>query len=323
MTPPAANRTAEMEVFVRVVEHAGFSAAARALAMTPSAVSKLVGRLEARLGVRLVQRSTRQLQLTAEGAAFHERCVRILADLDEAEREAAGPRPRGRVRINANVPFGLHVLLPLVPGLIARHPELGLDVVLTDQVVDLMAERADLAIRVGPLRSSQLMARKLGESPMVVVGAPGYLAQRGTPSTLADLARHELLRWGFTRSSAGWPFVADGAAVSLPPTGTLAVGDGESMRRAALAGAGLARLAWFHVGPDIDAGHLVPVLEDHNPGDHEAIHAIYLGQGGRLPARIRAVLDYLVETVRLRPPSRSRATAPAVPARARAGARRR
>jgi DNA-binding transcriptional LysR family regulator len=290
-----------MEVFVRVVERAGFSAAARALDMTPSAVSKLVSRLEARLGVRLFQRSTRRLQLTSEGTAFYERCVRVLADIDEAEREAAaGSRPRGRVRINSNVPFGLHHLLPLVPGLVARYPELNLDIALTDQVVDLMAERADIAIRVGPLRSSQLMARKLGESRMVVVASPGYLAARGTPRTLADLETHDRLSWGFARSFDGWPFVEDGAAITVRPGGAIAVGDGESMRQIALAGAGLARLSWFHVGPDIDAGRLVPVLEDHNPGDAEPIHAIYLGQGGRLPARIRAVLDYLAETVRLR-----------------------
>jgi DNA-binding transcriptional LysR family regulator len=296
-----------MEVFARVVEQAGFSAAARVLDMTPSAVSKLVGRLEARLGVRLFHRSTRQLQLTTEGTAFYERCVRVLADIDEAEREAAaGARPRGHVRINSNVPFGLHLLLPLVPGLLARHPELSLDVALTDQVVDLMAARADIAIRVGALRSSQLVARKLGESRMVVVAAPGYLAQHGTPATPADLARHNLLRWGFARTVDGWPFVDGGATVTVATRGPVAVGDGESMRRAALAGTGLARLAWFHVGADIDVGALVPVLERHNPGDAEAIHAIYLGQGGRLPARIRAVLDYLAETVRIRPGERAR-----------------
>jgi DNA-binding transcriptional LysR family regulator len=307
MTHPGANRSGEMEVFARVVEHAGFSAAARVLAMTPSAVSKLVARLEARLGVRLVQRSTRQLQLTAEGTAFYERCRRVLADIDEAEREVtAGATPRGHVRINSNVPFGLHHLLPLVPGLLARHPELSLDIALTDQVVDLMAARADLAIRVGALRSSQLVARKLGESRMVVVASPGYLAARGTPASPAELERHELLRWGFARTIDGWPFVHGAKTITVPTRGTVAVGDGESMRRIALAGAGLARLAWFHVGADIDAGDLVPVLERHNPGDAEAIHAIYLGQGGRLPARIRAVLDYLAENVRVRPRERER-----------------
>ena len=133
------NRSGEMEVFARVVELSGFSAAARSLRMTPSAVSKLVARLEERLGTRLINRSTRKLQLTPEGLAFYGRCVSVLADIDEAEREAAaGTEPRGRVRVNSNVPFGLHHLLPLVPGFLERHPEVTLDIVLTDQVIDLL-----------------------------------------------------------------------------------------------------------------------------------------------------------------------------------------
>src|SRR5689334_5969218 len=144
------NRSGEMEVFVRTVELGGFSAAAREFRMTPSAVSKLIARLESRLGARLVNRSTRKLQLTAEGRQFYSRSLRVLADLDEAEREAAsGASPRGLVRVNANVPFGLHLLLPLVPDFLTLHPEMRLDIVLTDQVIDLLEERADVAIRTG------------------------------------------------------------------------------------------------------------------------------------------------------------------------------
>jgi DNA-binding transcriptional LysR family regulator len=178
------NRSGEMEVFVQAVELGGFSLAARALRMTPSAVSKLVARLERRLGARLINRSTRKLLLTAEGQAFLERAHRVLADLDEAERAVtAGAVPRGLVRVNCNVPFGLHRLLPLVPRFTAAHPEVRLDIVLTDRVIDLMDERADVAIRVGPMRPSQLMARKLGQSRMAVVAAPNYLARRGVPQT--------------------------------------------------------------------------------------------------------------------------------------------
>src|SRR5438067_65764 len=141
------NRFGEMEVFVRVVEQGGFSAAARALAMTPSAVSKLVGRLEARLGVRLLNRSTRQVQLTPEGSLFHERSVRLLADLAEAERgAAANDAPRGRLSVNANVPFGEAALLPLVPAFLERYPEISLDIVLTDEVIDLIEHRTDVAV---------------------------------------------------------------------------------------------------------------------------------------------------------------------------------
>lgn len=294
------NRSGEMEVFTRAVELGGFSAAARAFRMTPSAVSKLVARLEARLGTRLVNRSTRKLQLTPEGEAFHRRSLEILANLDEAEREAAaGAAPRGRVRVNANVPFGLSHLLPLVPPFLAAHPEVTLDLVLTDQVVDLLDERADVAIRVGPLSSSRLVARKLGESRMAVVGSPAYLDRHGVPEGLADLERHNLIGFNFARTLDGWPFRNAGEAISIPATGNAQVGDGESARRLALAGVGLARLALFHVGPDIAAGRLVPVLDDLNPGDTEAIHVVFIGQGGHLPARVRAFIDFLAENVRI------------------------
>jgi DNA-binding transcriptional LysR family regulator len=295
------NRSAEMEVFARVVESGGFSTAARALRMSPSAVSKLIGRLEARLGSRLINRSTRKLQLTAEGQAFYQRSVDILSDIAEAEREAAsGAAPRGRVRVNSNVPFGLHYLLPLVPRFVAAHPEVQLDIVLSDQVIDLLEQRADVAIRVGPLRSSQLMARKLGESRMVVVAAPDYLKRRGTPKTLAELSTHNLVSFNFARVFEGWPFREGGKAVTFPASGNVQVGDGESARLLALAGVGIARLAQFHIRPDIQAGKLKPVLEPLNPGDTEAVHAVFLGQGGHLPARTRAFIDYLAENIRIR-----------------------
>lgn len=294
------NRSGEMEVFVRVVDLGGFSAAARALRMTPSAVSKLIARLEARLGARLVNRSTRKLQLTPEGSAFHDRAVRVLADLDEAERSAAaGAAPRGRLRVNTNVPFGTHYLIPLLPGFLERHPEVTVEVTLTDTVVDLLEDRADVAIRVGPLKSSQLVARKLGESRMMLVASPAYLSARGTPQTPGDLARHNLLGFSFARQSNGWPFRdADGSASAVVPTGNALVSDGESMRLLVLTGLGISRLSLFHIGPDIEAGRLVPVLEAYNPGDTESIHAVYVG-GGHLPARVRAFLDYLVERVQL------------------------
>ncbi|WP_309091447.1 LysR family transcriptional regulator [Phenylobacterium sp.] len=295
-----ANRFGEMEVFVRAVEYGGFSAAARHLRMTPSAVSKLVARLEARLGARLIHRSTRRLQLTAEGAAFHERALRILSELEDAERSvAAGAAPRGRVTVNANVPFGLHHLLPLVPNFLERHPEVVLDVVLNDQVVDLLDARADVAIRVGPLQNPSLTARKLGESRMAVVAAPSYLARAGTPRTLEELERHNRIGFNFARTFEEWPFRTPRGEVWLPACGNAKAGDGETSRRLALEGVGLARLALFHIGPDIAAGRLVPVLEDLNPGDTEAIHAVYVGGRSHLPARVRAFIDYLAAEVRL------------------------
>ena len=294
------NRSGEMAVFSRVVELGGFSAAARAFRMTPSAVSKLIARLEARLGTRLINRSTRILQLTAEGCAFYKRCLVILADMDEAEREAAAKAaPRGRVRVNANMPYGLHYLLPLVPEFLARHPEVTLDIALTDQVVDLLQERADVAIRAGPLSVSQLVARKLGHSRMAVVGAPRYLQAHGAPTSLDDLARHNRIGFNFARTFEGWPFLAGGGVTTLPALGNVQVGDGESARRLALAGVGLARLAMFHIGPDIVAGRLSVVLEDCNPGDLDDIHVVFIGQGDHLPVRVRAFIDFLAERGRL------------------------
>jgi DNA-binding transcriptional LysR family regulator len=300
MPRPEVNRSGEMEVFVRAVELGGFSLAARALRITPSAVSKLVARLERRLGARLINRSTRKLLLTAEGQAFLERAHSVLADLDEAERAVtAGAIPRGLVRVNCNVPFGLHRLLPLVPRFTAAHPEVRLDIALTDRVIDLMDERADVAIRVGSMRPSQLMARKLGQSRMAVVAAPTYLARRGVPQTPYDLETHNCIAFNFARHVDEWSFVVDETHVSLPARGDVVAGDGEISRRLALAGQGITRLSLFHIGSDIKVGRLVPILETYNPGDVEEVNVVYVGHGGRLPARVRALIDFLAEEVDL------------------------
>jgi len=295
------NRSGEMEVFVRVVDRGGFSAAARDLRMSPSAVSKLVGRLEARLGARLINRSTRKLQLTAEGAAFHDRSIQVLADIAEAEREvAAGETPRGRLRVNSNIGFGLYTLAPILPRFLEAYPEVSLDLSLTDQVIDLMDERADVAIRVGKLRSSQLMARKLGESRKVVVGSPDYLARHGVPRTVADLKRHQLMSFCLTRSVQDWMFLnAAGEPEPYAADARILVSDGETMRRMAIEGVGLGRQGRFHIEQDIAEGRLVPVLEDLNPGDVEEIHAVYVGQGDHLSARVRAFIDWLASEVKL------------------------
>lgn len=294
------NRSGEMEVFVKVVELGGFSAAARTFRMTPSAVSKLVARLEARLGARLLNRSTRRLQLTPEGCAFFERAVRLLADLDEAERCAgASEIPSGRLRVNVSVPVGMHILLPLMPEFLERHPEVSLDIDLTDHVVDLLEERTDVAIRNGPLKSSRLIARKLGETRMMIVGAPSYLRRRGIPRTPAELDGHDRLGFGYVRAVEGWPLMNGDSRIVVPTVGSARVSNGDALRALAVNGLGLARLAAFLVEADITAGRLEPVLENCSPGDIEEIHAVYLGQGGLLPARVRAFLDFLAEKVRI------------------------
>nr|WP_309395685.1 LysR family transcriptional regulator [Pandoraea sp.] len=290
-----------MEVFARVVELGGFSAAARALHMTPSAVSKLVARLEARLGARLFNRSTRRLQLTPEGTTFHERAVRVLADIEAAEREAAvGAVPRGLLRVNSSVPIGSLYLLPVIPAFLAQYPEIRLDLTLTDTVVDLLEQRADVAVRAGPLRDSRLVARKLGESRVHVVASPDYLARNGPLRTPADLIHHNVMAFNFDRQVQGWPFLdGAGGVTHYPQIGNMLVSDGDTMRKLAIEGLGLARHSRYHVDADLRAGRLVTVLEDYNPGDLEPVHAVYVGQGGHLPARVRAFLDFLVTNVHL------------------------
>ncbi|AUW43465.1 LysR family transcriptional regulator [Rhizobium leguminosarum] len=293
------NRSGEMEVFVSVVERGGFSAAATARRMTPSAVSKLVARLETRLGARLVNRSTRRLQLTPEGCAFYERSIAILADIAEAERQVStGEQASGRIRINTSGSFGNHVLAPLVPAFMALHPAVTLDISHTDRIVDLMEERADVAIRAGPLKNSSLIARKLGATSRIIVASPDYLSRHGEPRSTADLRRHCRIGFSYARAVEGWPLREDGETLMIPITPGVQVGDGEAMRHLALSGAGLARLAAFTVRPDIEAGRLVPVLEEANPGDLEEFYALYMGQGGLLPARVRALLDFLASHVR-------------------------
>ena len=300
MPRPDVNRSGEMEAFVQVVERGSFSGAAGVLCMTPSAVSKLVARLEARLATQLVHRSTRKLQLTPEGRQFYERSVRVLADMDEAERSAAdAAAPRGRVSINASVSFGHHVLIPLLCPLLEAHPQITVDVVLTDRVVDLMDERTDIAVRWGRLPPSDLVARKLGETGQVICAAPHYLQRWGTPHTPQELEAHNRLGSNYRRNVPDWPLRVDGRQIDMPVAGSVRAGDGETLRRLLINGVGLGRMSRYHVQADLDAGRLVAVLEEFNPHDLEPIHAVYLGKGGRLPARVRAVLDFLSDRVDL------------------------
>jgi len=296
MTRKDINRSGEMDVFVKVVERGGFSAAARQCGMSPSAVSKLVSRLETRLQARLVNRSTRKLQLTAEGRTFYERAVRILADIAEAERlTSANDRPSGRVRINTSASYGNHLLVPILMRFLDENPGISVDIVLTDAVVDLLADSTDVAIRAGPMPNSSLVARKLGDTPLKIVASPAYLQRHGVPKTAADLETHTRLGFGYVRALADWPAPQDGAVVAVPVAGRISASDGEALRMLAINGAGLARLAGFTVAEDIRAGRLETVLDHDVPLQMEAFHAVYVGQGGFLPARVRVLLDFLAE----------------------------
>ena len=293
------NRSGELEVFVKVAEKGSFSAAARQLGVSPSAVSKIVARMESRLGAQLVLRSTRRVQLTPEGCQLYERGQRVLADLNEVENAASlRSVPKGVVRINSSTSIS-QLLGPLMPQLMRAYPELVLDLSCTDQVVDLMEAQADIAIRWGKLPASDMVARLLGHTRQIIVAAPAYLAAHGTPQTPADLDTHIRIGWNYQRSVPHWPFTVDGKAVEVPIGERLRVNDGDVMRKLAIQGAGLARLSLYHAWDDIAAGRLQVMLEQFNTGVLEPIHAVYLGKPDQLPPRTRAVLDFLKQHVDL------------------------
>lgn len=288
--PQEPNRAADMAVFVHIVAAGDFSGAARGLGLSPSAVSKLVSRLEARLGTRLLRRSTRRLALTPEGEAFHARAQAILADIEAAEREASGSTtPAGRVRINSSASYVTHVLAPILPAFLERYPEVAIDIVQSDALVDMIAERADLAIRAGPLADSSLIARPLGETPLILAASPAWIARHGLPTTVDQLAQHGGLGFAYPRAIGGWlrPMRNEAERVR--------VSDGEGIRQLALAGVAPARFAAFTIRADLAAGRLVPLLAGQIPVISEAFHAVYLGRSETLPQRVRALLDHLSE----------------------------
>ena len=289
------DRTGEMEVVAEVVARGSFSAAARALNLTPSAVSRTVTKLEARLGVRLFVRTTRALALTSEGEAYHRAAQRILRDLDDAERIAADRgAPRGRLRISATLAHGRIAVVPLLGDFLARYPDIIVDISLTDTVIDLLEERADVAIRIGPLADSSLTARRLGDSGRSVVASPAYLARHGVPQRPDDLLAHNCIGFNFRRHQAGWPFRDNQGTRELAVTGNVEANNGETVAQLARDGIGIARVGTVHVTEDIAAGRLVSVLDAFNPGDREPIHALFVG-GATMPARVRVFIDYLVE----------------------------
>lgn len=291
------NRAGEMDVFVRAAGLGSFSAAGRQLGLSPSAVSKLVTRIEDRLGTRLLVRSTRALQLTPEGELYLERASRILGEIEEAERvvtSGASAVPRGPLRVSASVAFGASHIVPHMAEFLALYPEIELDLSLTDSVIDLYQERADVAIRAGKLPDSSLMARKILEIRRVVVASPGYLARHGVPQVPADLVDHNCLRFNFLANRDQWVFrdPDTGDNFTQRISGNMLGNNGPTLRRLCLDGLGLIRTGRFQVATDIASGAFVPVLERYNPEDVEMIHAVFAGHG-HLAARIRAFIDFV------------------------------
>lgn len=290
-----ADRARSLEIFAATIELGSFSAAGRRLGLTPSAVSRTIDRIEARLGVRLLLRSTRVLTLTAEGQAYLQAARRILADLNDAEQQIADQgAPRGRLRVSAALAHGRLCIVPLLAGFVKRYPQILVDIALTDTVVDIAAGQADVAIQFGPLADSSLTARKIGENRRVIVASPAYLAHHGTPATPEDLLVHNCLNFNFRRAEPVWPFVRDGTAFSLTTSGAIEANNGETLGQLAALGVGIARVGRFSVTDELADGRLVAILEDYNPGDVEPLHAVFVG-GTNTPARVRAFVEYLVE----------------------------
>lgn len=293
------NRAGEMQVFLRVVEAGSFSEAARLLRMTPSTVSKLVARIEVRLGVRLLERSTRRLSLSAEGRLYYERSQALLGELDDIERELmqGAANASGTVRINSSVALGTTALEPLLPAFWQAYPHIVVDLSLSDEIVDLYLDRTDIAFRVGKLPDSGMMARHLGTIRRKIVAAPAYLERCGTPRTTEDLAGHNCLGFNFRRSAPVWPLQEGGRTVERQLSGSLQANNGETVRRLAVAGVGLARLGDYHARADLEAGRLVEVLAGVVESDQEEINAVYLGSE-RMPQRVRAFLDFATPRLR-------------------------
>jgi DNA-binding transcriptional LysR family regulator len=272
-----------------------FTAAAARLGQTPSGVSRTIARLEKQLGMTLIQRTTRRLHLTEEGAWLLGRARSVLADLESTEVEAAARRsqPSGLVRVNAATPALDHLLAPLVPAFLEAYPLVQLELASGETVVDLIEERADLAIRIGQLPDSTLNARRLGASRVRVLAAPGYLDKHGTPAAVKELARHRLL--GFTEPASlnTWPLGhADGQGWTIAPAVTAS--SGETVRHLALAGAGIACLSDFMTRADLAAGRLVPVLAEHALPWMQPIWAVFYKQGGLAP-RVVALVEFLAQ----------------------------
>lgn len=289
------NRAGEMLVFVRVVEAGSFSEAARLMLMTPSTVSKLIARLEARLGVRLIERSTRRLALTGEGQFYFERSQELLASLDETEQQIAqgGAEAEGIVRVNVSVTFGTAALEPILPAFFQAYPRIVVDLSLSDEVVDLYLDRTDVAIRVGKLADSNLMARRIGETRRRIVASPAYLARHGTPQTPDDLVHHNCLGFNFRRAMPVWPMREGGRIVECMLSGSLLANNAETLRRMAIAGVGIVRAADYHLRGPIARGELVELLADSDIGATDEIHALFRN-AQLLPARVRAFLDFTV-----------------------------
>ncbi|VXB68043.1 Uncharacterized HTH-type transcriptional regulator YafC [Pseudomonas sp. 8BK] len=283
----------ELLAFVSVVDSGSISAAAEQLTQTASGVSRALSRLEEKLDVTLLRRTTRRLELTEEGQAFLVQARKILEAVESAEEQMKVRRqkPAGRLRVNAAAPFMLHAVVPLVAGFRAQYPDIQLELHSSDQIIDLLEQRTDVAIRIGALRDSTLHARPLGSNRLRILASPTYLKAHGTPKSVEQLSGHSLL--GFTQPDSlnQWPLRhAQGDTYSITPS--LSASSGETLRQLALSGAGIVCLADFMTAADRASGELVQLLLRDTVEVRQPIHAVYY-RNTALASRITCFLDYL------------------------------
>jgi DNA-binding transcriptional LysR family regulator len=286
--------TQELEVLHCVVKHLSCAKAAKELGLTASGVSRIITRLEDRLGVKLVHRTTRSIRLTEVGEAFHARTQQVLTDLGEAEDEARNTRlrPRGTLRVSAPVVFGQHYLVPLLDVLLERYPEMSIDLSLVDRFVDLIHEGVDLAIRIGALSDSRLIARRLCTNQRVLVASPKYIAEHGAPERPRDLAQHDCLQFtGFERRH--WRLFGPEGACQVPISGRVVSNNAEVLAASAKKGIGITFGATLAVGSALHTGELVRVLADW-VFEPTAIFVVYPSALKQSP-KVRAAVEFLAE----------------------------
>lgn len=283
------DRLDELHVFIGILDAGGMAAAARKLGRSPAAVTRILAALETRAGARLFERSTRRLTPTDAGLRLADQARRLLADYDAALQPPGSSTPRGLLRLTAPTMFGRRHVAPVVTRFLARHPDVQVDLLLSDRNVDLIEDDIDAAVRIGPIANLTLVARRLGEVRRVTVASPAYLARRGTPITPADLAGHELIMSTAVRNLAEWRYRLDGREHVVRYSPRLRINDVEAMLAAARDGFGIARALSYQVAPDLDAGLLQRVLPDYEP-DGLQVHLV-LRSSRHMPPRLRAFVD--------------------------------
>jgi len=296
----------DIEVFTRTVALGGFTRAAQALGLTPSGVSRVVSRLERRVGARLLNRTTRSLSLTDEGAAYHERCTRVLAELEDAHAmlARASTGPRGRLRVDISVVLADFVVGPALPQFLRRFPEVAIDLTVRDRLIDPTAEGVDVVVRLAPARDSELVSRRLGPARSILVASPTYLAERGRPRTLAALREHDCVVYLAATGPLPWRLREKTGEVSFSPKSRLMAGAGNMLTHAAVAGFGIVQTFEYHVAEQLGRGELEVVLAHLEP-EPRTVHALFARQKATVP-KVRVFVDFLMEVFKSRTSMASR-----------------